>query len=79
MHFEGVLTEKFENRMKTEVAALPSVYSVNVGLKAGSSILKTRDLNSSPGTLTLVHENETTVLADIDRLRSLENSGELYC
>jgi biotin carboxylase len=58
-----------------ELENLPSKHAIHVKAKAGSVLKLTRDLFSSPGWVTLMHENPKILSEDYLRLRKLDLEG----
>ena len=60
------------------VRALPSFFRLNLSVKPGDPLTRTVDLNSSPGDLLLVHDDEEVLMRDFHRLREWEKGGRFY-
>lgn len=57
---------------------LSTVVEICPALQKRQYLRKTCDLNSSPGGVLMVHESLQKLESDIERIRSAEESGELY-
>lgn len=57
---------------------LPSVVEILPALQKGGYLRQSIDLNSSAGTLLMVHESAEQLAADVAKVRAAEESGELY-
>ncbi|OQR85326.1 hypothetical protein ACHHYP_11933 [Achlya hypogyna] len=58
-----------------EIGTMPSYISQSFHAKIGSSIVPTRDMFDTPGSILLVHESKAVLDADYARIRELEHSG----
>lgn len=58
--------------------SLPSFFQMRLRVKPGSPVKKTMDYFTAPGFLTLVHEDESVVLGDYERIRRAEALGEIF-
>merc|ERR1712014_484009 len=79
-----VLISGVQGYLKTDIKEvlaslqLPSVVEILPAVEQGGFINRTRDLPTTAGTVLMVHESMEQIKADIAKIRSLEESGELY-
>jgi len=71
--FEGQLTESVAQAI--EALNLPSVIEVVCRLRKGDRVAQSSDLQTSPGTVLMVHEDEEQLVEDIRRLREAESDA----
>eukprot|EP00397_Hematodinium_sp_SG-2012_P032044 GEMP01034084.1.p1 GENE.GEMP01034084.1~~GEMP01034084.1.p1 ORF type:complete len:440 (+),score=91.70 GEMP01034084.1:220-1539(+) len=72
---EGILAKPMNMAL---VRKLPSYFHVICAITAGDRLMKTRDMTSSPGAISLLHHSAAQVEQDLDTFRALENSGIFY-
>jgi hypothetical protein len=73
---EGYLTKPIQDSIAE--MKLPSVVEILPAVQKGGYLTQSIDLNTSAGTLLMVHESEEQLKADIGRIRAAEDSGDLY-
>lgn len=77
-----VLCSPFKGRLVESVKRsigdlrLPSVVEVVCRLQKGDTVMQSSDLQTSPGTVLMVNENEDQLVEDIRRLRDAEADAD---
>jgi biotin carboxylase len=73
-HIEGTL-KRVDPVQFGRIEALPSYYSHVFGVKEGDQLLKTVDMPSVPGEVTLVHSDKAQLAADYEMLNKILAEG----
>ena len=73
-HIEGTL-KRVNPAQFGRIEALPSYYSHMFGVKEGDQLLKTVDMPSVPGEVTLVHSDKDQLAADYEMLNKILAEG----
>jgi len=73
---EGYLTKPIQETVAE--MKLPSVVEVLPALQKGGYLRQSIDLNSTAGTLLMVHESQDQLDADVAKIRAAEENGQLY-
>mmetsp|Transcript_34051 Transcript_34051/g.82585 ORF Transcript_34051/g.82585 Transcript_34051/m.82585 type:complete len:487 (+) Transcript_34051:189-1649(+) len=73
-HIEGVLKCVIPSHFR-RIEALPSYYSHMFGVREGDRLLKTVDMPSVPGEVTLVHNDKDQLAADYEQLNEILAEG----
>ncbi|CAJ1927530.1 unnamed protein product [Cylindrotheca closterium] len=73
-HIEGVLKTVIPSQFE-RIEALPSYYSHLFGVSEGDRLLKTVDMPSVPGEVTLVHSDKDQLAVDYEKLNEILAEG----
>lgn len=73
-HIEGTLKRVIPEQW-ARIEALPSYVEHTFGVLPGDQLLKTVDMPSVPGEVTLVHENKETLARDYEALNEILREG----
>ncbi|KAL3926707.1 MAG: hypothetical protein SGBAC_013367 [Bacillariaceae sp.] len=73
-HIEGVLERVIPSQF-SRIKALPSYYSHMFAVREGDRLMKTVDMPSVPGEVTLVHDDKDQLAADYEKLNGILAEG----